>query len=447
MVHKRAAIILAAGKSSRMKSSLSKVLHCVGGQSMLAWSASMARAANVSRAICVAGSDNDDVKEAAENLGLDVAIQKKQLGTANAVMAAKDILGDFSGSIMVLYADTPLIQIETLEKVFNSLEGEASAAVLGFDARQPNSYGRLVTEGDKLIEIVEAKEASPDQLSISLCNSGIIAFSSEEFDETLKKINNENSKGEYYLTDLIKIMCKEGKVSTFVMAPEHEVLGVNSRKDLALAEKSFQTKMRNNAMESGVTLRDPSSVYFSYDTIIERDVDIASNVVFGLGVKISRGAIIHPFCDIQGSFISKGSKVGPFARLRQGSFLGENAKVGNFVETKNAQISKGTKVNHLSYIGDAEIGENCNIGAGTITCNYDGYKKHKTIIGKNVFVGTNSSLVAPIKIGDQAFLGSGGVITEDVPPGSLALARAKQINKIDWAYRFRAAQIKRKKSE
>ena len=446
MGQKRAAIILAAGKSSRMNSSKSKVLHCVGGQSMLAWSASLARAANVSRAICVVGSDNDDVKEAAENLGLDIAIQQQQLGTANAVMAAQEILGDFSGNIMVLYADTPLIQIETIEKVFTSLEDKPSAVVLGFNTGEPNSYGRLITEGDRLTAIVEVKEASPDQLLISLCNSGIMAFSSEEFHETLKKIDNENTKGEYYLTDMIKIISKEGKVATFVMAPEHEVLGVNSRKDLALAEKSFQARMRNNAMEAGVTLRDPSSVYFSYDTIIERDADIAANVVFGLDVKISTGAIIYPFCDIEGSFISTGSKVGPFARLRRGSVLGENTKVGNFVETKNVQIHAGTKVNHLSYIGDAEIGENCNIGAGTITCNYDGYKKYKTIIGKNVFVGSNSSLVAPIKIGDQAFLGSGGVITDDVPSGSLALARAKQVIKIDWAHRFRKAQIKRKKS-
>ena len=444
MSNQRAAVILAAGKSTRMKSKYSKVLHQVGGRSMLSWTASLAETAGVTRIICVVGEDNEDVQAEAQRLGLEIAVQEPQRGTGHAVLCAREAVGDFDGDLVVLYADTPLIQPETLSNVFDASSGDADVAVLGFEAQYPAAYGRLITEGDELIAIVEAKEATPEQLEVSFCNSGVMAASTQHMFSALERVTDDNAKGEFYLTDIVEILRGDGCQSVAVAGVESEMLGVNSRPDLAMAETAFQTRMRKSMMESGVTLQDPATIYFSYDTKIATDATIGANVVFGPGVSVASHAHIHPFCHIEGAAIGEGAQIGPFARLRPGTELAQNTKVGNFVETKKAKVGKGSKINHLSYIGDAKIGVGANIGAGTITCNYDGYFKHKTIIGDGAFVGTNSSLVAPVKIGKGAYLGSGGVITKDVPADALAVARSEQVNKTGWAKRYNAAQKKRK---
>ncbi len=443
MKKERAAIILAAGKSTRMKSARSKVLHDVGGRPMLAWVKALADSAGVSKIVCVVGEANADVRDAAEALGMEIAVQEPQLGTGHAVLAAKENLEYFDGTVTVLYADTPLIRPETAGRVFDALS-DADVAVLGFEAEDPGAYGRLITDGDELTAIVEAKEATPEQLAIKLCNSGVISASSIDMFSALARVTNDNAKGEYYLTDVIEILRGDGKTSVAVIGQEAEVLGVNSRVDLALAEKAFQSAKREEILANGVTLRDPDSVIFAYDTVIENDVEIGANVVFGPGVTIRKNATIHPFSHLEDCEIGEAANVGPFARIRPGTVLGPESRIGNFVETKKARIGKGSKVNHLSYVGDAEIGEDVNVGAGTITCNYDGYKKHKTIIGDGAFIGTHSSLVAPVRIGKGAFLGSGGTITKDVPDDALALARASQVNKEGWAKRYHTAQRKRK---
>ena len=444
MSKQRAAVILAAGKSTRMKSKHSKVLHHVGGRSMLSWVAALAQSAGVTRTICVVGESNADVRAEAESLGLEIAVQEPQCGTGHAVLCAREAVGDFDGDLVVLYADTPLIEPDTLANVFTALDDGADVAVLGFEAEDPAAYGRLITEGDDLLAIVEAKEATPAQLAVSFCNSGVMAASAKNMFSALERVTDDNAKGEYYLTDIVEILRGDGCRAAAVNGDETEVLGVNSRPDLAMAEAAFQARMRSRMMENGVTLQDPATTYFSFDTQIENDATVGANVVFGPGVTVAAHAYIHPFCHIEGTSIGEGAQIGPFARLRPGTQLAENTKVGNFVETKKAVVAKGSKINHLSYIGDAVVGEDVNIGAGTITCNYDGYFKYVTTIEDGAFVGTNSSLVAPITIGKGAFLGSGGVITSDVPPGALALGRAKQVNKEDWADRYHKTQRSRK---
>ncbi|WP_409431801.1 bifunctional UDP-N-acetylglucosamine diphosphorylase/glucosamine-1-phosphate N-acetyltransferase GlmU [Litorimonas sp. RW-G-Af-16] len=442
----RAAIILAAGKSTRMKSSRSKVLHHIGGRSMLSWVANLARSVDADKIVCVVGEANVDVRAAAEALGLDIAVQEPQLGTGHAVDCAKAALGDFSGQVAVLYADTPLIEPSTLEHVFDALD-TADVAVLGFEPEDAGAYGRLIVEGDDLVAIVEAKDASAEQLAVGLCNSGVMAASAADMFSAVARVDKNNAKGEYYLTDIVEILRGDGKRAIVVKASETEVMGVNSRPDLALAERAFQDRMRSRMMEAGVTLRDPDTTYFAYDTVIAADADIGANCVFGPNVKIGGNTVIHPFCHIEGTQIGEGAQIGPFARLRPGTELGDTTKVGNFVETKKAKVGNCSKINHLSYIGDAVLGEGVNVGAGTITCNYDGFNKHMTQIGDGAFIGTNSSLVAPVKIGSGAYLGSGGVITENVPDDALAVARAKQVNKDGWAKRYRVAQAKRKSSK
>ena len=443
MATPRAAVILAAGKSTRMKSSRSKVLHHVGGRSMLSWVADTARAVGADKIVCVVGEGNADVRKAAEDLGLDIALQEPQLGTGHAVLCAKEALAGFEGNMAVLYADTPFVKPETLERVFDSLE-RMGVTVLGFEPEEPGFYGRLITKDGELTAIVEARDATNEILDIGLCNSGVMAASTKDMFSALDRVGNKNVKGEYYLTDIVEILRGDGRAARVITADEGEVLGVNSRVDLATAEMAFQMGMRQAMLIKGVTLRDPDTTYFSYDTAIEPDAEIGANVVFGPGVSIAKDAVIHPFCHLEGAKVGEGAQIGPFARLRPGTEMAAGTKAGNFVETKKAKIGKGSKINHLSYIGDAEVGEGANIGAGTITCNYDGYFKHKTEIGDGAFVGTNSSLVAPVKIGKGAYLGSGGVITKDVPEGALAVARSEQVNKDGWADRYNAAQKKRK---
>lgn len=428
-----------------MKSAKSKVLHPVGNRPLIEWVGALAASVGVSRIICVVGEGNQDVKVAAEALGFEIAIQEPQLGTAHAVSAAKEALKDFDGQVVVLYADTPLIQTETLQRCFARLEDEADLVVMGFKAEDPAAYGRLMMTGDNVLDaIVEARECTPEQLRVDMCNSGVMAGDCRAMFDAISKVNSDNAKGEYYLTDVVEIMNKDGKRAEIVTAEEGEVLGVNDRRDLAQAEAAFQANMREAALKNGVSLKHPATVFFSHDTVVEPDVIIDANVIFGPNVTVRTGAVIHGFCHIEGTEIGLNAQIGPFARLRLGTVLGEGTKVGNFVETKKAIVSKGSKINHLSYIGDAELGEGVNVGAGTITCNYDGFNKHKTIIKDGAFIGTNSSLVAPVTIGKGAYLGSGGVITEDVPDDALAVARAKQSHKLGWAARYRTAMSKRK---
>lgn len=447
-MQKRAAIILAAGKSTRMQSDMSKVLHPVGQRPLLEWVGALAASAGVSKTICVVGESNADVRSAAESLGFEIALQEPQLGTAHAVDAAREALGDFDGQVVVLYADTPLIRAETLSNVFERLEDSADLVVMGFKAADPGAYGRLVVDEDGSLQaIVEAKDSSDEQLKIDICNSGVMAGDCKFMFEAISKVGNENAKKEYYLTDIVEILNESGKRSEVIMADENEVLGVNDRTDLANAETAFQKVMREDALQKGVSLKHPHTVFFSYDTVLEKDVSVDANVVFGPGVIVRSGAVIHSFSHIEGAEIGAGAQIGPFARLRPGTVLAEETKVGNFVETKKAIVGKGSKINHLSYVGDADIGEGVNIGAGTITCNYDGFDKHKTTVKDGAFIGTHSSLVAPVTIGKGAYLGSGGVITKDVPDNALAVARAEQVHKPGWAERYRAAKAKRKDSK
>jgi bifunctional UDP-N-acetylglucosamine pyrophosphorylase/glucosamine-1-phosphate N-acetyltransferase len=439
----RAAIILAAGKSTRMKSNKSKVLHDLAGLKLIEWVRACAVEAGCERIICVVGDANQDVREAAEALSMEIAVQEPQQGTGHAVDCAKQAVGDYEGDIAVLFADTPLITTQTLNSVFDAL-ADADVAVLGFDAEVPGSYGRLIERNGTLEKIVEAKEATAEELAVTLCNSGVLASQSGRLFKALKQVTNENAKGEYYLTDVIEIMRKDDGRAIVVRGDEGEMLGVNSRVDLAAANKSFQTHMRRMALEDGVTLRDPDTVYFSYDTVLERDAVIGENVVFGPGVTVKSGATIKAFCHIEGAVIGEGASVGPFARLRPGTDLGPDSFIGNFVEVKKTKMGRGSKASHLTYLGDADIGEGSNIGAGTVTCNYDGYFKHKTTIGDGVFIGTHTSLVAPVTIGDGGFTATGAVVTKDVPADALAIARADQVNKLGWAARFRDVMSKRK---
>jgi bifunctional UDP-N-acetylglucosamine pyrophosphorylase/glucosamine-1-phosphate N-acetyltransferase len=441
----RAAIILAAGKSTRMKSAKSKVLHELAGKPLLAWVSDAARAAGCERIICVVGEANNDVRDMAEQLGLEIAVQEPQLGTGHAVLCAKTAMGDYAGHVAVLFADTPLIEVDTLCAVYDALD-KADVAVLGFEAEDPGAYGRLIEAEGGLQKIVEAKEASPEELAVTLCNSGVLAARADRLFDALDKVTNENAKGEYYLTDVVEIMRASGGQAGVVRGEECEMLGVNSRVDLAAANRAFQAKKRDAVLASGVTLRDPDTVIFSHDTHIENDVVIGENVVFGPGVTVKSGAVIHPFSHIEGATIGAGASVGPFARLRPGAELGPDSFVGNFVEVKKTKMGRGSKASHLTYLGDAEIGENSNIGAGTVTCNYDGFFKHKTIIGDGAFIGTHTSLIAPVRVGDGGFTATGAVITKDVPEDALAISRVDQVNKQGWAARFRAAMQKRKSS-
>jgi len=446
-----AAIILAAGKGTRMKSDLPKVMHAIAGFPMVVHAMTQALGAGCSPLCLVIAPGMHQVVSAARGLVDDVlvATQTEQLGTANAVLAAEEALKGFDGNLLVLYGDTPLVTAETMSKLNNLLidDTRCAVAVLGFKPGDPGEYGRLVMKGEKLERIVEAREASAEEKRIGLCNSGVVAIRGNVAWEFLHRIENNNAKGEYYLTDIVAIANASGYHARVVEADADEVLGVNSRIELAQAETIFQNRARTAHMANGVTLLDPASVYFSADTAIEPDVVVEPHVFFGPAVAIATGAHIKAFSHVEGSVIGAGASIGPFARLRPGTTLGEKVKIGNFVELKKAEIEDGAKISHLSYIGDASIGEEANIGAGTITCNYDGYNKYRTTIGKDVFVGSNTALVAPLTIGTGAIIAAGSVVTEDVAPDALALARTRQEQKADWAvgFRERAEEVKNKK--
>ena len=425
-----ALIILAAGKGTRMQSELPKVLHEVAGAPMLVHAMRAGRTLNPKRTIIIAGHGFEAVSAAArtEDPEVGVVLQEEQLGTGHAVDQARAALGDFDGTVIVLYGDCPLIQSRTLENLSATLS-DSAVSVLGFEAKDPAQYGRLITDGDKLKRIVEFKDASPVESAVTLCNSGVMAASAELLFDLLSEIDTDNASGELYLTDIISKAVARGLPCTTVRCAECETLGVNSRVELMRAEKEFQNLRRAEALEDGITMLAPETVYFSYDTVIGRDAIIEQNVVFGPGVTVESGAQIRAFSHLEGAHVSRGCIIGPYARLRPGAELAEDVRIGNFVEIKASELEEGAKVNHLSYIGDARIGARANIGAGTITCNYDGVMKHHTSIGEEAFIGSNTMLVAPVTVGQEAMTASGSVITQDVPAGSLAIARTKQDNK------------------
>jgi bifunctional UDP-N-acetylglucosamine pyrophosphorylase/glucosamine-1-phosphate N-acetyltransferase len=430
-------IILAAGKGTRMKSSKPKVLHKIANREMLNLVIDTAKEIKPDNISVVISSEMEkfgaEISKQHPKTNLTFAIQKQQLGTANAVEAGlKDLsksLKKVGDVVLVLYGDTPLIKAQTLKTMVADVTKQQNAVcVLGFHCYEDNKYGHLVIDKNQLIRIVEFKDATAEEKAITLCNSGVIAVNGSQLKNLLAKINNKNASGEFYLTDIVGVARKQGLSCGFIHTDENEVMGVNSRVELAKAEKIKQKEIRKHLMESGVTMPNPKSVYFSFDTKISNDVIIHPNVVFGTGVEIASDVEIKSFCYIEGAKIASGAVVGPFARLRPETILEANTKIGNFVEVKKSTIKKGAKVNHLSFVGNAEIGEEANIGAGTITCNYDGYKKSKTKIGKNVFVGSNTALVAPVEIGDNAVIGAGSVIVNNVKKDDLAIARSKQEN-------------------
>jgi bifunctional UDP-N-acetylglucosamine pyrophosphorylase/glucosamine-1-phosphate N-acetyltransferase len=432
-----ALIILAAGKGTRMQSELPKVLHKVAGAPMLIHAMRAGRALEPKRTIIVAGHGFEAVSAAAsaEDPEVEIVRQEAQLGTGHAVDQARAALDDFDGTVIVLYGDCPLIQPRTLEELTATLS-TAAVSVLGFEAENPARYGRLITDGDRLKRIVEFKDATPAERAVRLCNSGVMAASAELLFDLLSEIDANNASGELYLTDVIGKAVGRGLSCTAIRCAERETLGVNSRVELMQAEKEFQTLRRAEALEDGISMPAPETVHFSYDTVIGRDAIIEQNVVFGPGVTVESGAQIRAFSHLEGAHVARGCVVGPYARLRPGAELAEDVKIGNFVEIKASTLDEGAKVNHLSYIGDAHIGARANIGAGTITCNYDGVMKHHTSIGEAAFIGSNTMLVAPITVGQDAMTASGSVITRDVPAGDLAIARSKQDNKAGFSVKL-----------
>ena len=424
-------IILAAGEGSRMKSATPKVLHQVAGLSLLGHVIKAARAAGASAEAVIVGREAEKVEAEARSHSQDMTIclQKERLGTAHAVLAGRSAIENGYDDILILMGDAPLIRTESLLRLREALEHGAQVAVLGFHTDEPSGYGRLLEKNGELLAIREHKDASPEELKISFCNGGIMGLSGALALALLDEIRNENAKGEYYLTDVVEIARSKGHRVVAIEAEESELHGVNDRYELSRIENHWQRRQREKLMREGVTMHAPESVHLCHDTQIGVDAIVEPNVVFGPGVIVAEGAHIRAFSHLEGATVESGCVVGPYARLRPGTRLGKGAKIGNFCETKNVTVEAGAKINHLSYIGDARVGEKTNIGAGTITCNYDGINKHFTDIGAGAFIGTDTSLVAPVKIGDGAYIGSGSVITEDVPANALAVARGRQVIK------------------
>ncbi|CAA2139860.1 bifunctional UDP-N-acetylglucosamine diphosphorylase/glucosamine-1-phosphate N-acetyltransferase GlmU [Hyphomicrobium sp. ghe19] len=444
-------VVLAAGKGTRMKSSLPKVLHTIAGQSMLAHVLTTASRIEGGKIAVVAGPGMNAVGAEAVRVvpGARMFEQLAQLGTADAVLAAKPALDEQDGGdVVVLFADTPLVRGEVIARLRAALDSGANIAVLGFRPNNPTGYGRLlIDDHGALTGIREEQDATEAERAIGLCNSGVMAFRVPRLSELLSRIGSANAKGEYYLTDAIEIARQQGLKATVVECDESDVLGVNTREQLAVAEGIWQARARSAFMRDGVTMIAPETVWLNFDTRIASDVSIEPNVIFAAGVTVEEGVQILGFCHIEGATIGKGARIGPFARFRPGARIGANAHIGNFVEVKNVTLGEGAKANHLSYLGDGSVGAGANIGAGTIFCNYDGYNKEKTEIGDGAFIGSNTSLVAPVKIGAGAYIGSGSVITKNVSPGALAIERSAQEERPGWAEKFRAVMSRRKAAQ
>ncbi len=430
-------IILAAGQGTRMNSERPKVLHALGGAPLLAHAMRTAELEALERLVVVVGHGGAEVGAAARDLNPDVAVveQSEQLGTAHAVLQAAPALKGVKGDAIVLYADTPFISSDTIAAMRRARDRHA-VVVLGFQAADPARYGRLVTDGETLERIVEFKDATEEERAITLCNSGVVCADAALLMDLVGSVGNDNAAGEYYLTDIVSLARARGLSAGVVLCDEAETLGINTRAELAAAEAGFQARARAEALENGVTLIAPETIFFAYDTVVGRDAIVGPNVVFGPGVTVESGAEIRAFCHLEGCHVSQGAMVGPFARLRPGAELAEGARVGNFVEIKDALVDAGAKVNHLSYVGNAHVGERANVGAGTVTVNYDGVNKHRTEIGAGAFVGSGTMLVAPLRVGAGAMTASGSVITSDVPADALAVGRARQVVKEGFARRF-----------
>ncbi|HET9638298.1 MAG TPA: bifunctional UDP-N-acetylglucosamine diphosphorylase/glucosamine-1-phosphate N-acetyltransferase GlmU [Allosphingosinicella sp.] len=443
-----AAIILAAGKGTRMKSDLHKVLHPIAGRPMIEHLLESVEALGAERIVVVVGDRREQLEKALAGR-VEFAVQEPQLGTGHAVLQARDALAGFDGDVLLLSGDVPFIRPATMRAMLDALHGGAdpAAVVLGFRPPDAAAYGRVVAGPDgRVARIVELRDANDEERAIGLCNSNLFAVRSGDLWTLLEGVRNDNSQSEYYLTDIVAIGAAAGRTTLLIEGEAAESIGPNSRSEFALAESAWQARRRFEAMAEGATLIAPETIWFAFDTRLGRDVTIEPNVFFGPGVSIADGVRIRAFSHIEGATIAAGAEIGPYARLRPGTIVGEKAKIGNFVETKKTKLGAGAKANHLTYLGDAEVGAGANVGAGTITCNYDGYFKYGTVIGENAFIGSNSALVAPVSIGAGAIVGAGSVVTRDVEADSLALARGTQEVKPGWAARFRAAMIAKKKA-
>ena len=444
--HEFAAVILAAGKGTRMKSELHKVLHPIAGKPMLDHLMDSLEALSPRHTVVVAGDRHEQLRDALAGRNVSVTLQEPQLGTAHAALQAEAALKDFSGLVMVCFGDTPMVRSDTVRRMAEALEDEPTkVAVLGFRPERTLAYGRIITAPDgTVLKMVEHKDASDKERECDLCNSGVLIAHSDDIWRLLKSVGNDNAQGEYYLPDVATNAISEGAKVVAVETDPAEVAGINSRAELAAAEAQWQAFKREEAMENGVTLKAPETVFFSYDTQLAADVVIEPNVVFGPGVAVARGAHIKSFSHIEGATIGEGAQVGPYARLRPGAVMEKDSFVGNFVEMKKAVLGEGAKASHLTYLGDAEVGAGANIGAGTITCNYDGYFKYKTVIGERAFIGSNSALIAPVKIGADAIVAAGSAVSRDVADGELRMVRGEQLVKPGWADRFHDTMKKKK---
>ncbi|MCL6683014.1 bifunctional UDP-N-acetylglucosamine diphosphorylase/glucosamine-1-phosphate N-acetyltransferase GlmU [Sphingomonas alba] len=440
-------IVLAAGMGTRMRSDTHKVLHPIAGKPMLMHLLDTVDGLGAEERVVVVGKGRDQLEEALNGRGVKIAHQAEQMGTAHAVQQAEHVLAGFNGNIIILYGDTPFVAADTLTEMLQRLDRPDAPAVvvLASSPDDPKAYGRVILgSGDTIAKMVEYKDATEAERAVRLCNSGMMAVRSVDLWRWLAKVGNDNAAGEYYLPDIVMVASHEGRASVAVETDSWQTAGVNSRAELAHLELDWQRRRREEALEQGATLVDPESVWFSHDTKLGRDCTIEPHVVFGPGVVIDEGATIRAFCHIEGATIAGDCEVGPFARLRPGATLEEGSKVGNFVEVKKARLGKGAKANHLSYIGDADVGSKANIGAGTITCNYDGFGKYRTEIGAGAFIGSNTALVAPVSVGDGAIIGAGSTITKDVAADELAVTRADQKGLAGWAARFRKRQQAKK---
>ncbi|QDK33168.1 bifunctional UDP-N-acetylglucosamine diphosphorylase/glucosamine-1-phosphate N-acetyltransferase GlmU [Sphingomonas sp. IC081] len=444
-----AIVVLAAGKGTRMKSDLHKVLHPIAGRPMLEHLLQSAAALAPEKQVVVAGHGREQLEKALGSRAT-IAVQDPQLGTGHAVQQAEEALTGFSGDVLVLYGDVPFVSTETMRAMIDRLHAPDAPAVvvLGFEPEDPLQYGRVLAHDDgRIAMMVEYKDATEEQRACRLCNSGLMAVKSADLFDLLSRVGNDNAQGEYYLVDIVNVATLDGRTCAVIVTQDpHEVGGINSRGELAEAEGRWQARRRAAAMADGVSLIAPETVFFAWDTQLGRDVTVEPNVVFGPGVSVADGVTIHAFSHIEGATIETGVSVGPYARLRPGALLRKGSKVGNFVEIKNAELGEGAKANHLTYVGDATVGARANLGAGTITCNYDGYFKYRTVIGEGAFIGSNSALVAPVKIGADAIVAAGSTVTRDVGDGELRLVRGEQLVKPGWADRFHDA-MKKKKAE